>query len=132
MKLFSRMFNSLPKRLAAAALLALAVALPVSALASSTVAFSAQTTVSNATINQGTMNWGSSASASYNDVVAVQVVYDNNEAPNSGKTTNNLHIKINIPSTSGTNQTITTVTSGDNIKTVNGSVKVTLDRSDAY
>lgn len=132
MKLFSRMFNSLPKRLAAAALLALAVALPVSALASSTVAFSAQTTVSNATINQGTMNWGSSASASYNDVVAVQVVYDNNEAPNSGKTTNNLHVKINIPSTSGTNQTITTVTSGDNIKTVNGSVNVTLNRSDAY
>lgn len=132
MKLLSRIFNSLPKRLAAAALLALAVALPVSALADATVAFSAQTTVSNATINQGTMNWGSSASASYNDVVAVQVVYDNNEAPDSGKTTNNLHVKINIPSNPGISQTITTVTSGDNIKTVNGSVNVNLDRSDAY
>ncbi|MGH7240941.1 MAG: hypothetical protein ACREGB_01450, partial [Candidatus Saccharimonadales bacterium] len=127
------MFNSLPKKLAAAAVIAAALVFPVStSLAATTLAFSADTTVSNATVNAGTMNWGSSASANYNEVVAVQVVYDNNEAADSGNTVNNLNVKINIPSTAGATQTVTTATSGDNIKTVNGSAQVNLGRSDAY
>jgi uncharacterized repeat protein (TIGR01451 family) len=128
----SRMFNSLPKKAAAAALIALAVALPAASFAATTVKFSADTTVSNATQNAGSMNWGSSATAKYNEVVAIQVVYDNNEAPDSGKTANNVRVKINIPSKAGKSQTITTTAGADNAKTVNGSAKVTLDRDDAY
>ncbi|HVS58141.1 MAG TPA: hypothetical protein VHD60_00160 [Candidatus Saccharimonadales bacterium] len=132
MKLFSRMFNSLPKRLAAAGLIALAVFIPSMTLAASTVKIEANTTVSNASENAGTMNWGSSASATYNQVVAVQVAYDNTETANSGKNATNLHVKINIPSAAGQTQTITTKVSSDNSNTVNGSATVKLDRADAY
>lgn len=128
----SRMFNSLPKKLTAAALIALALAIPASSLADATVKFDANTTVSNATLNAGTKNWSSSTSATYNQVVAVQVVYDNNEDAGSGKTANNLHMKINVPSAAGTTQTITSVTGADNTAKVNGSATVNLDRSDAY
>ena len=132
MKLLSRLFNTLPKRLAGAALVAVAVALPVSSLAAATVAIEADTTVANATKDAGTMNWGTTTTAGYNDVVAVQVVYNNTEEAHSDKVANNLRVKINIPTTAGTNQTITTKTSADNSNTVNGSAKVTLSRSDAY
>ncbi|HWT55840.1 MAG TPA: DUF11 domain-containing protein [Candidatus Microsaccharimonas sp.] len=127
------MFNSLPKKLAAAAVIAAAMVFPVStSLAATTLAFSADTTVANATTDAGTMNWASSTSATYNQVVAVQVVYDNNEAADSGKTVTNLNVKINIPTTAGASQTVTTTTSGDNIKTVTGNAQVNLGRSDAY
>jgi len=126
----SRMFNSLPKRLTAGALVALAIALPVAASAADMVKIEADTTVANASVANPT--WGASTSASYNQVVDVQVVYNNDEAAGSGKVANNLRIKINIPTTAGVNQTITTTTSADNSNTVNGSAKVTLDRAEAY
>lgn len=126
----SRLFNSLPKRLAAGALVALAVALPVAASAADMVKIEAQTEVANASV--ASSNWGSSTTASYNEVVAVQVIYDNDEVAGSGKTANNLRVKINIPNTPGVNQTINTTTASDNSNTVNGSAKVTLNRADAY
>jgi len=126
----SRIFNSLPKRLVAGALVALAIALPVAASAADMVKIEADTTVANASV--ASSNWGASTTASYNEVVAVQVVYNNDEVAGSGKTANNLRVKINIPSTAGVNQTITTTTASDNSNTVNGSAKVTLNRSDAY
>jgi uncharacterized repeat protein (TIGR01451 family) len=132
MKLLSRLFNTVPKRLAGAALVAVAIALPVSSLAAATVAIEADTTVANATNAAGTMQWGTTTTAGYNDVVAVQVVYNNTEEPQSNKVATNLRVKINIPTTAGANQTITTKTSADNSNTVNGSAKVTLSRSDAY
>jgi len=126
----SRIFNSLPKRLTAGALVALAIALPVAASAADMVKIEADTTVANASV--ASSNWGASTTASYNEVVAVQVVYNNDEVAGSGKTANNLRVKINIPSSAGVNQTITTTTASDNSNTVNGSAKVTLNRSDAY
>lgn len=128
----SRLFGSVRKRIAAGAIVALAVAFPIAAFAADTVKIEADTTVANATQSSGSNNWGSSATASYNDVVAVQVVYNNDEAAGSGKTANNLRIKINIPTTAGVTQTITTKTSADNSNAVNSSATVNLGRSDAY
>jgi len=125
----SRLFNSFRKRLAAGAIVALALAFPVAASAANTVKIEADTTVANASTSG---SWGASASASYNDIVAVQVAYNNDEAAGSGKTANNLRVKINIPTKAGTTQTITTTTSADNSNSVSGSAKVNLSRSDAY
>lgn len=128
----SRLFNSVRKRLIAGTLVAAAIVLPAAATAATTVKIEANTTVANATKSAGTMDWSPSTTASYNEVVAVQVVYNNTEVAGSGKTANNLRVKINIPTTAGTNQTVTTTTSADNSNTVTGSAKVTLDRADAY
>ena len=128
----SRIFSSVPKRIAAGALIALAIALPAATLAADTVAITADTTVANSTVNPNTMNWGKTTAASFDQVVAVQVVYNNSEEPQSGKTANNLRVKINIPTASGKSQTVTTSTKADNSNTVTGSATINLDRADAY
>src|ERR1700722_19724841 len=97
MKFLSRMFNTLPKRFAAGAIVALAIALPVAASAADMVQIEASTTVANA--SEASPTWGSNTSATYNQVVDVQVVYDNYETAGSCKTANNLDVKINIPDT---------------------------------
>lgn len=129
-RIFSRLFNTLPKRLIAGAIVIAAVALPVSSLADTGVSISAQTGIANYTA--GDTTYSSSVNADYDQVVKVQVVYDNLEAAGSGKTANNLRVKINIPSTPGASQTITTTTSADNSNTVTGSAQVNLDDSTAY
>jgi uncharacterized repeat protein (TIGR01451 family) len=129
----SHLFNSLPKKLSAVALLALALIVPVATSgAQNLVSMEADTTVSNATANAGTMNWATSASAKYNEVVAIQVVYNNTEDPSSNKTTNNLKVAINLPSTSANSQTVTTSVSADNMTTINGSAKVNFSDGPAY
>ena len=128
----SRLFNSVRKRLAAGAIVALAIALHVAASAASTVKIEATTTVANATKDAGTNNWAATTTADYNDVVAVQVVYDNDEAADSGKVASNLRVKINIPTTAGTSQTVTSKTSADNSNAVTGSAKVTLAEAKEY
>lgn len=128
MKLLSRIH--LPKVLVSALLVAAAFSLPLATAADSLVKFSATTEIAN--MSDPNSNFGSSASAKYNEVLKVQVIYDNNEDPSSTKTANNVHVKFNIPTTAGVNQTITTKTSADNVTAVNGSAKVTLDGSDAY
>jgi len=132
MSILSRTFGSLRKRVVAAAIVGLAAFLPIAVNAANLVNITANTTVSNATQNAGSYNWASSASAKYNEVVAIQVVYNNTEAPTSNKVANDLHVKINIPSTAGKTQTVTTKTSASNSNTVNGSATVNLDRADAY
>lgn len=130
MKLLSRMFNTLPKRIAVGATVALAFALPVAVAAADTVKIEADTGVANVTA--GDTTYKSSVNATYDQVVKVQVTYNNDEEAGSGKTANNLRVKINIPTNAGTTQTIATTTSADNSNTVNGSATVKLDRSDAY
>ena len=130
MKVFSHVLNSLPKRVAAGALVALAFALPMAVSAADMVQISATTGVANVTA--GDTTYSQSVNATYDQIVKVEVTYDNLEAPGSGKVANNVNVKINIPSTPGQSQTVTTTTSGDNTNTVNGSVNVNLDRSDAY
>ncbi len=131
--IFSRKLGSLRKSVAAATLVALAVFLPVAASAANMVKIEATTTVANATKSAGsTTAWASSTSASYNEVVAVQVVYNNKEAAGSGKTADNMRVKVNFPTVAGKSQTITTTTGADNSNKVTGSAKVNLDRADAY
>jgi uncharacterized repeat protein (TIGR01451 family) len=129
-RLSSRLLGNLPKRLAAGAIVALAVALPVAVSAADAVKIEATTTVANASVTGS--NWGPSATASYNQVVAVQVVYNNDEVAGSGKTANNLRVKIDLPSAPGTSQVVTTSTRADNSSTISGSAMVTLDRADAF
>lgn len=117
------------KRIAAAAIVAVALIVPVAATADTTVKMSGDTMVANATKSG---SWGKTAAASYNEVVAVQVVYNNEEDPSSNKDAKNVRVKINIPKTAGKAQSITTKVSADNGNTVNGSGTINLDRADAY
>ena len=126
----SHLFNSLPKRVAAGALIALAFALPAAVSAADMVQIEANTGVANATA--GDTSFGTSTSATYGQVVEFEVTYNNDEVAGSGKTANNLRVHFSIPSTAGTSQTVTTTTSSDNSNTVNGSVQVNLNRSDAF
>lgn len=129
-KLFSRMFNSLPKRLAAGALIALAFALPVAVTADQMVAITATTGVANVTAGDTTYN--SSINATYDQVIKVQVLYNNTELLDSGLIAQNLKVAINIPTTPGAVQNITTTTSAGNSNSVSGNATVNLGRTDAY
>ena len=125
----SKLFNSLPKRLFAAALIALATLLPVSTLAA---AVNIEGSMGVANVTAGDTKYSPTVSASYNQVVKFQVYYHNTELPDSGKVAQNLRVKIDIPTTAGTSQTQTATISGDNTNTVTSQTKVTLDRADAY
>ncbi len=127
MRIFSRILNTLPKRLAAGALIALAVILPVAVSAAQTISISATTGVANVTA--GDTSYSSSINAAYNQVIKVEVTYTNDEAPSSGLVANNVVMKINIPTTSGTSQTVTSTVGGSNTNTVNGSAIVNLAQS---
>ncbi len=128
--LFSHMINTLPKRVAASALFAMAVVLPVATSAAQAVKIEATTGVANVTA--GDTTYKPAVSASYDQEVKVEVTYNNKEDAGSNKVANNLRVKVNLPTTAGKSQTITTTTSGDNTNSVSGSVKVNLDRTDAY
>lgn len=128
MKLFTRL--RLPKIVASALLVAIAFALPLAVTAADMVKFSATTGIANMTA--GDTTYSSTATAKYNEVLKVQVIYDNNEDPSSTNVAKNVHVKFNVPTTPGVNQTITTTTSADNVTTVNGSATATLDGADAY
>ena len=94
MSLISRITQKLPKRLmAAAALIAIAVMLPVSSLAADKVQLEGTIGVANQTAGQ--TKYGPSTNASYDQVVKVEVYYHNKELPDSGKIANNLKVKIN-------------------------------------
>lgn len=130
MKLLSRMFNTLPKRLIAGGIIALGIALPVAASAAQTVTIAATTGVANVTA--GATSYTSSTNASYDQVVKTEVTYTNTEAAGSNLVANGVHIKINIPTAAGATQTITTTTGGSNTNTVNGSAVVNLAQANGY
>jgi uncharacterized repeat protein (TIGR01451 family) len=124
MGIFSRMLNTLPKRLFAGTLFALSVALPVAASAAQTVSISATTGVANVT--NGDTNYSSSVNAAYNQIVKVEIDYTNDEPAGSNLVANNVTMQITLPTTSGTSQTVTSTVSGSNTNTVNGSAVVNL------
>lgn len=128
MKLFSRL--RLPKIVASVVLVAIAFALPLAVTAADMVKFSATTGIANMTA--GDTTYASSATAKYNEVLKVQVIYDNNEDPSSTNVAKNVHVKFNVPTTPGASQTITTIASADNVTTVNGSASVKLDGTNDY
>src|SRR5581483_10053098 len=103
----SNLLSKLPKKIAASVLIALAVALPASiVMATAPVNIEATTGVANVTA--GDTSYSSSVNASYDQVVKVEVIYTNPNAPSSNLVANGVHVKINIPTQAGTTQTITT------------------------
>lgn len=126
----SRLVNNIPKRLFAGFLLALAVMLPVATSAANMVKIEGSMGVANVTA--GDTTYAHSVNATYNQVVKLQVYYHNTELPDSGKNAENLHVKINIPTTAGKVQKQTATISADNSNTVTDATTVNLDRSDAY
>jgi uncharacterized repeat protein (TIGR01451 family) len=130
MKLLSHMFNNLPKRLAAAAIVALAISLPAIGLAADTVQIEGALGVANVTA--GDTTYKSSVNASYDQVVKYEVYYHNRELPTSGKVAQNLNVKIALPSAAGKAQTATATIKADNSNTVTDTATVNLDRADAY
>jgi uncharacterized repeat protein (TIGR01451 family) len=131
MKHFNGVLNMLPKRLviSVGALLAVLM-LSVSTLLAATVRLEGSLGVANVTRNETVYN--ESASASYDEVLKVQVYYHNREDPTSDKVANDLRIKLNVPTTAGKSQTISGTISSPDANTVNDSVAINLDREDAY
>jgi uncharacterized repeat protein (TIGR01451 family) len=129
MKLFSKLFSTLPKRLVTAAAVGLAILIPASTLAADV---SIEGTMGVANKTAGDTTYSKSINAKYNDVVKLEVYYHNRELPDSGKIAQNLRVKVNIPTTPGKTQTQTATISADNTNTVTASTTVSLDRSDAY
>lgn len=130
MKLFSRMFNNLPKRIAAGAIVALAFAFPLAVSAADMVQIEGAVGVANVTA--GDTSYKSSVNATYDQVIKVEVYYHNRENPDSGKIAQNLRVKIDMPTAAGQTQNIKGTISADNSNTVTDTATVNLDRPDAY
>jgi uncharacterized repeat protein (TIGR01451 family) len=126
----SRLFNNLPKRLIAGAIVALAIALPAASFAADTVKLESSLGVANVTAGDTTFK--PAVAASYDQVVKLQVYYHNTELPDSGKVAQNVRVKINIPTGSGTTQNVTSAVSADNASTINSTATINLNRADAY
>ena len=126
----SRLFNSLPKRMTATAIVLLAAAFPAASLAAQTVKLESSLGVANVTA--GDTTYKQAINASYDQVVKLQVYYHNQENPDSGKIAQNLRVKITIPTTPSKAQTVSSTVSADNANTVNSSATINLDGSDAY
>lgn len=130
-QILSPLKTRLSKKFIAGILIALAITFPAAVvMAESPITISAKTGVANFT--EGDTSYASSVNASYDQVVKVNVSYDNTEAPSSGLVANNVSIKINIPSTPGATQTVTTTTGGNNTNTVSGQAVVNLAQASGY
>lgn len=127
--ILSRILGSAPKRIVAGAIVALAAALPVATSAADAVQIEANTGVANVTA--GDTAYKGAVKASYDQVVKLQVTYNNKEAADSGKVAQNLRVKIAMPTKAGATQQIATTTSADNSNTVVGSATVNTGRTDA-
>ncbi len=127
----SRMFKKLSvKKLTAAGIVALAIAFPAVSIAAQTVTLESSLGVANVT--NGDTKYAQSVNASYDQVVKLQVYYHNTELPDSGKVADNLTVKINIPTSAGLAQTVSSKVSADNANTVNSTARINLNKSDAY
>lgn len=127
---FRYVFSSLPKKLLASALIAMAVIVPVSTISAATVKLEGSIGVANVTA--GDTKYSPSVNASYDQVVKFQVYYHNMENPDSGNIANNLKVKITMPTAAGVKQDVRTTISADNASnTVTGTATVNLNRADA-
>lgn len=129
MKLFS--MSRLRKRVVATAVVLAALAFPVASMAATTVKLEGSLGVANVT--KGDTKYAHSVTAGYDDVVKLQVYYHNTELPDSGKIAKDLTVKINIPSTPGAVQTVSSKISASNASnTVNSTATVNMSDSAAY
>lgn len=124
------LFKKLSKRLAAAAIIGLALFLPASSLAAQKVKMESSLGVANVT--QGDTTYKHSVSAKYDEVVKLQVYYHNRENPDSGKDAKNVTVKITIPTATGKTQTVSSKVSADNASTMNSTATINLANTGAY
>lgn len=117
------------KRLALAASAIALVVMPLAANAADSVAIESQINTRNTTTNT---QYAKATSAKVDDVIAVQVWYHNKENADSGKVANNLKVKIDVPTTPGKVQTISSTVGADNSNTVTDSATVNLSLDNAY
>lgn len=126
----SYVLSALPKKMFVAALLAMAVIIPVSTVSAATVQLEGALGVANVTA--GDTTYKSSVNATYDQVVKFEVYYHNTEPADSGNVANNLKVKITMPTAAGTTQTVRSTISADNAaNTVNDEATVNLNRADA-
>ena len=130
MKKISHLLNSLPKRVAAGALIALSVLLPVANSAADAVLLSGSMGVANVTA--GSTAFEASTTASENQEVKLSIGYKNQEAVETGKIANNVRVQVSIPGTKGATQTQTATVAGENTNTVSASTSVALSNPEAY
>jgi uncharacterized repeat protein (TIGR01451 family) len=117
------------KKLAAAALVAMAVVLPVATIGAAAVQIEGSIGVANVTA--GDTLYKQSVNASFDQVVKFQVYYHNMENPDSGKIAEDLRVKIAIPSAAGTSQKVRATVAGTNTNTIDSVATVNLNRNDA-
>lgn len=130
MKLFSRFLNTRLKKIAlVAAAAVVGIVLPVASTAATSVKLESSLGVANVTA--GDTAYKQSVNATYDQVIKLQVYYHNTELPDSGKIAENVKVKINVPTTAGKTQTVTSTVAGDNTNTVTSTAKINLDRADA-
>jgi uncharacterized repeat protein (TIGR01451 family) len=123
-RIFSRLLGSLPKRIVAGTIIAVAIMLPVAVSAANTVQIEAMGGVAD--ITAGATTYTNSTTATANQIVKIVVVYDNEQPAGSGETANNLAVAINIPTTPGASQTINTTVSSANSNTVTNQYTVNI------
>jgi uncharacterized repeat protein (TIGR01451 family) len=97
---------------------------PLAVSASSPVTLDSQVNVLNATAGQTT--YAKSTTAKIDDVVNIEVWYENTETADSGKVANNLTVKVALPAAAGQNQTVTSTVSSDNSNTSVSTANITL------
>lgn len=120
-----------PKHVALAVTLATAFLTSFTAFASPEVTIESNVAVAN--YSRGDTTWkADSVDASYDEVVRFKVYYHNTELPDSGKIAENVSIKVDMPTSQGSTQTVTTTVKGDNTNTVVDTASVNINRSDAY
>src|SRR5665647_827357 len=116
------LLNTLSKRLSVAAIIALAIIIPVASFAADTVAIEGNIVVANVTA--GDTQYKKTVIANNDQLVKYQVYYHNREASSSNKTAQNLNVKINLPTAAGKTQlaTATIKAANSNVVTDNTTV----------
>ncbi len=100
------------------------VAVPAAATAAGQVAIEGRTAVANVTA--GDTTYSKAVNAKTDEVVKVQIWYHNKEEANSGKTANNLKVKVDLPTAAGKSQQVKGTISADNANTVTDTANVNL------
>lgn len=123
-------FRYIPKKMVAVAALFLAVVNTFAVIAAPAVKLESNLSVANYTA--GDSQYSKEVNATYDQVVKFKVYYHNTEDPTSNKVAENVSIKIDMPKSAGTKQTVTSSIKGDNTNVVVDTASVNLNRPDAY
>jgi uncharacterized repeat protein (TIGR01451 family) len=122
---------NITKKLAMGLVALVATVMPFAATAAETVRIESEVRVANVT-GGVTPNYQKSATAKVDDIVRVQVWYHNQEEADSGKVAENVNVKINVPTTPGKVQTVTSTVKAANSNSVTDTATVNLSLENAY